>query len=251
MGRAAASPRKSTLGARGSSSVEKLGSRRRMLPPRPFTGSIASHAPLSARERAWPEVNPARSGSRVIAPNVRRIIGAATRRDAPPRAGGAGGTSPAGRRPGACQAMTAAPAAAVFCFATKRRSGQSGAYRPFHKPGAGCTACPRCSRSRRTAISSSCPIEHTTDAHAIPAALPSPARARLCSPARTPRCRSSSQASARVNRVPASTRQVVLLLRREGGRLVKSLDVADEDRPLRERGARASGCSHPKGLRKC
>ena len=63
------------------------------------------------------------------------------------------------------------------------------ACRPFHKPGAGCTACPRCWRSRRTAISSSYPIEQTptsgficrstptTDAHAIPAALPSPARA--------------------------------------------------------------------------
>ncbi len=61
--------------------------------------------------------------------------------------------------------------------------------RPFHKPGAGCTACSRCWRSRRTAISSSYPIEQTptsgcmcrstptTDAHAIPAALPSPARA--------------------------------------------------------------------------
>ena len=55
--------------------------------------------------------------------------------------------------------------------------------------GAGCTACPRCWRSRRTAISSSYLIEQTptsgcicnstptTDAHAIPAALPSPAGA--------------------------------------------------------------------------
>ena len=63
------------------------------------------------------------------------------------------------------------------------------AVRLFHKPGAGCTACPRCWRSRRTAISSSYPIERTptsgcicnstptTDAHTIPAALPSPARA--------------------------------------------------------------------------
>jgi hypothetical protein len=41
---------------------------------------------------------------------------------------------------------------AVFCFATKRQSGQSGASRPFHKPGAGCIACPRCWRSRRTAF---------------------------------------------------------------------------------------------------
>jgi len=58
-----------------------------------------------------------------------------------------------------------------------------------HKPGAGCTACSRCWRSKRTAISSSHPIEQTpasrcicsstpsTDARAIPAALPSPARA--------------------------------------------------------------------------
>ena len=71
----------------------------------------------------------------------------------------------------------------------KRRSVQSTACRPFHKPGAGCTARPRCWRSRRTAISSSYPIEQTptsgcicnstptTDAHAIAAALPSPARA--------------------------------------------------------------------------
>ena len=62
------------------------------------------------------------------------------------------------------------------------------ASRPFHKPGAGCTASPRCWRSR-TAISSSYPIEQTptsgcicnstptTDARAIPTALPSPARA--------------------------------------------------------------------------
>jgi hypothetical protein len=35
------------------------------------------------------------------------------------------------------------------------------ASRPFHKPGAGCTACPRCWRSRRTAISWSYPIEQT------------------------------------------------------------------------------------------
>jgi hypothetical protein len=63
--------------------------------------------------------------------------------------------------------------------------------RPFHKPSAGCAAYPRCSRSRRTAISSSYPIEQTptsrcissstptTDARAIPAALPSPARAAV------------------------------------------------------------------------
>ena len=66
---------------------------------------------------------------------------------------------------------------------------RSSGIRPFHKPGAGCTACPRCWRSRRTAVSSSCPIEQTptsrsicsstptTDARAIPAVLPSPARA--------------------------------------------------------------------------
>jgi hypothetical protein len=61
--------------------------------------------------------------------------------------------------------------------------------RPFHKPGAGCAACPRCRRSRRTAVSPSCPIEQTpmsrcicsstptTDARAIAGALRSPARA--------------------------------------------------------------------------
>src|ERR1700733_10742137 len=63
------------------------------------------------------------------------------------------------------------------------------ACRPFHKPDAGCTACPRCWRSRRTAISSSYLIEQTptsgcicssaptTDARAISPALPSPAGA--------------------------------------------------------------------------
>jgi hypothetical protein len=61
--------------------------------------------------------------------------------------------------------------------------------RPFHKRGTGCVACPRCWRSRRTAVNSSCPIQQpptsrcvcsstpTTDARAAPAALPSPARA--------------------------------------------------------------------------
>jgi hypothetical protein len=63
------------------------------------------------------------------------------------------------------------------------------AARPFHKRGARCAACPRCWRSRRTAVSSSSSIEQrptsrcicsftpTADTHAIPAALPSPARA--------------------------------------------------------------------------
>ena len=63
------------------------------------------------------------------------------------------------------------------------------AYRPFLKPGAGWVAYPRCWRSRRTAISSSYLIEQTptsgwicgstptTDARAIPPALPSPAGA--------------------------------------------------------------------------
>ena len=79
--------------------------------------------------------------------------------------------------------------------------------RPFHKPGASCTACPRCRRSRRTAISSSYPIEQTPTSgcnmqlHADDATAPRSRRlslrlrARLCSPARTPRCRSSSPAA--------------------------------------------------------
>ena len=50
----------------------------------------------------------------------------------------------------------------------------------------------------------------------------------------------SSQAAARVSRVPASTRQVVLLLGREGGRLVTSLDVAVEDRPTGKSSKRSS-----------
>jgi hypothetical protein len=66
---------------------------------------------------------------------------------------------------------------------------ETSADRPFHKPGAGCAACPRGWRSRRTAVSSSRPIEQTatsrcacsstptTHARAIPAALPSPPRA--------------------------------------------------------------------------
>ena len=68
-------------------------------------------------------------------------------------------------------------------------TGISSGCRPFHKPGAGCASYPRCWRSRRTAISSSYRIEQTptsgcicsstptTDARAIPAALPSPAGA--------------------------------------------------------------------------
>ena len=80
--------------------------------------------------------------------------------------------------------------------------------RPFHKPGAGCTACPRCWRSRRTAVSSSYSIEHTptsgcvcsstpTDGRARdPAAPTSPARAVVLA-RRTPRCRSSSGPAAR------------------------------------------------------
>ena len=71
----------------------------------------------------------------------------------------------------------------------RRRPPRSSAPRPFHKPGADLAACPRCSRSRRTAVSSSCPIEQTltsrcvcsftvtTDARANPAAPPSPTRA--------------------------------------------------------------------------
>jgi hypothetical protein len=79
----------------------------------------------------------------------------------------------------------------AVCFRRRgARIGTSGD-RPFHKPGAGCTACPRCWPSGRTAISSSYPIEHTptsgcicrstptTDAHAIAPALPSPARAAV------------------------------------------------------------------------
>jgi hypothetical protein len=68
------------------------------------------------------------------------------------------------------------------------------ATRPFHKSGAGCTACPRFRRSGRPAVSSSYAIEQTptsrcicrgaptTDARAIPPALPSPARAVVLGP---------------------------------------------------------------------
>jgi hypothetical protein len=64
--------------------------------------------------------------------------------------------------------------------------------------------CPRCRRSRRTTISSSCPIEQTptsgcrcsstpsTDARARSRRLSLRLRERPCLPARTPRCRSSS-----------------------------------------------------------
>ena len=72
---------------------------------------------------------------------------------------------------------------------------------PFHKPGAGCAACPSCWRSRRTAVSSSRPIEQTATSRCACSSTPTPTRARsrrlslrlreqLCSPARTPRCRS-------------------------------------------------------------
>jgi hypothetical protein len=46
---------------------------------------------------------------------------------------------------------------------------------------------------------------------------------------------SSFQAVARVSRIPASTCQVVLLLAHEGGRIVASLHVAVEHRPLGKR----------------
>jgi hypothetical protein len=66
--------------------------------------------------------------------------------------------------------------------------GETSGPRPFHKRGTGCAACPRCWRSSRTAVSSSCSIEQrptsrcvcsftpTADTRAIPATLPSPAR---------------------------------------------------------------------------
>jgi hypothetical protein len=81
------------------------------------------------------------------------------------------------------------PASTDRRSAGKQQSAIAAPLRPFHKSGAGCTACPRCWRSRTTAISSSYPIEHTptsgcicsstptTDGHPIPTALPSPARA--------------------------------------------------------------------------
>jgi hypothetical protein len=89
--------------------------------------------------------------------------------------------------------------------------------RPFHKPGAGCTACSRCWRSRRTAISSSYPIEQTrtSDAYAARRRRRTRARSRplslrlrerLCLPARTPRCRSSSISSASLSAARAPTR---------------------------------------------
>ena len=108
----------------------------------------------------------------------------------------------------------------------------SAACRPIRQRG---SSRPRCGRSRRTAISSSCPIEQTptsrcicsstpaTDARAIPAALRSPLRERLCSPARTPRCRSSSGPGARsaLTRVAARPRErqpCVVADRRGSGR---------------------------------
>jgi hypothetical protein len=57
-------------------------------------------------------------------------------------------------------------------------------------------------------------------------------RSRLGRSGSTARLPQIVPASARVGRIRASTRQVVLLLAQEGGRLVKSLDVAVEDRPL-------------------
>jgi hypothetical protein len=57
--------------------------------------------------------------------------------------------------------------------------------------------------------------------------------------------RTSSQAAARVSRIPASAREVVLLLAQEGGRLVTSLDVAVEDLPTRRRGDWRAARSQP------
>jgi hypothetical protein len=85
-----------------------------------------------------------------------------------------------GRRFGRCGEVT---------LSTLNNRAETAAARPFHKRGARGAACPRCWRSRRTAVSSSCALEQrptsryicsftpTTDTRAIPAALPSPARA--------------------------------------------------------------------------
>jgi hypothetical protein len=92
--------------------------------------------------------------------------------------------------------------------------------RPFHKSGAGCAACPRCWRSRRTAVSSSCASSNRRrhDAYAAPRRRRTRARSRRlalrlreqsCSPAPTPRCRSSSGRGARwaLRRVAARPRE--------------------------------------------
>lgn len=44
--------------------------------------------------------------------------------------------------------------------------------RPFHQPGAGGVACLRCRRSRRTTVSSSCPIEQTPTSRCICSSTP-------------------------------------------------------------------------------
>jgi hypothetical protein len=62
--------------------------------------------------------------------------------------------------------------------AARRGSRETTPFRPFHKPGAGCTACSRCWRSRRTAVSSSYPIEQTPTSGCICSSTPSTSRAR-------------------------------------------------------------------------
>ena len=92
-------------------------------------------------------------------------------------------------RPRGCSPGCPSGRKAAGLAAARRGSRDTPPFRPFHKPGAGCAAYPRCWRSRRTAISASYPIEHTptsgcicsstptTDARTIPTGLPSPARA--------------------------------------------------------------------------
>jgi hypothetical protein len=94
------------------------------------------------------------------------------------------------RRGSGCQdVQRSAPAIVLPHFAVPIVELGAATRRPFHKRGAGGTACPRWWRSRRTAVSSSYPIEQTptsqcgrgstpmTYARVIPAILRSPAKA--------------------------------------------------------------------------
>jgi hypothetical protein len=82
------------------------------------------------------------------------------------------GACPVPRRPWAQQCAQGYPRFPPLSAAGGAGRRQTAPNRPFHKPGAGCTACPRCWRSRRSAVSSSCPIGQTTTPRCICSSTP-------------------------------------------------------------------------------
>ena len=112
-----------------------------------------------------------------------------------PRSSGGGATGPSFRAASGCPDRTQRGSRCLCRAALSRAtsanakrgssppSRSSSRVRPFHKPGAGCAACPRCWRSRRTAVSSSRPIEQTARSRCACNSTPTTrARDPRCSP---------------------------------------------------------------------